>query len=366
MGMSWLGSDGVERRPIVLVEDHLYHTSEMLAALAATRADLVSELTVCVIERAGPDTTATVAGWLERYPTLQVAARVDAAAVPAGAASRLTPVDAADLRDAAACARLVARLLRPGGLLVQDVQLETLPFLPADRWWESIYVAATVRGLFADRQPTVRFLSNKRGYAATFGRDLVDAGYDARDVMDKSSLGDVVVPTIASLVDRLFPRTLDAVLPPRGAGGEVVRRTWRVGADARDRREVFDACDLVLWQAADSWTLGGRMVDDVRGERTLGLRPGSHEAETWRGLIAECLGGSAGLPVIDVGQRVSPPHAERAELTNLAARHIHTLRGRLADAGALITADHAYRLRDGIRAGLCCPASPILRPERVS
>ena len=55
--------------------------------------------------------------------------------------------DPGDLADAASLARAIARLLRPGGLIVQDVQLSTLPFLPADRWWESIYVAATVRGL---------------------------------------------------------------------------------------------------------------------------------------------------------------------------------------------------------------------------
>ena len=77
-------------------------------------------------------------------------------------------------------ARLVASLLRPGGILLQDVHLSTLRFIAPDRWWESIYVAATVRGTFPRRQPAVRFLSNKRGYTATFGRDLMDAGFDPR------------------------------------------------------------------------------------------------------------------------------------------------------------------------------------------
>src|SRR6185295_9881186 len=97
---------------------------------------------------------AAVADCRRRYPALRVVAAV---AGPPGDA-----LTADDTRDAAACARLIARQLRPGGLLVQDIQLSTLPFVPADRWWESIYLAATVRGLFADRPPQVRFLSNKR------------------------------------------------------------------------------------------------------------------------------------------------------------------------------------------------------------
>ena len=54
-------------------------------------------------------------------------------------------------------------MLRPGGLVLQDIQLATLGFIPPDRWWESIYLANTVRGMFAENPPTCRFLSNKSG-----------------------------------------------------------------------------------------------------------------------------------------------------------------------------------------------------------
>ncbi|HEX7841052.1 MAG TPA: hypothetical protein VF469_26425, partial [Kofleriaceae bacterium] len=63
----------------------------------------------------------------------------------------------------------------------------------------------------------------------------------------------------------------------------------------------------------------------------------------------------AGLPVVGVGERVGPRGVDRAEATNLAARHIHTLRGRLRDAGAIVTARHAYRVRDDLDVGICQP-----------
>ena len=320
----------------------MYHTAELLSALAGRRSDLLAHMTVCAVDRAGPDTDARIAEWVDRYPSLQVVART-------AARERVRPLDAADETDAASFARLLGRLLRPGGILVQDVQLSTLPFLPADRWWESIYVAATVRGLFAERAPTLRFLSNKRGYAATFGRDLLEAGVDPRDVMDKSDLERTVVPAIASLFDRNFPLELEARL-----GGHLARR-WPVGGRDADRREIDDALDIVLWASGQGMDLEGRRV---AGEtRRVALREGGHEASTWRQLIEDRLADGPGLPVIAVGERVGPPAAERAELSNLAARHIHTLRSRLDDPAAIVTRNHRYSLAEGLHVGICGPSA---------
>lgn len=328
--MIWLDAPGFERRPLVFVEDHLYHTGELLDAIARERRELLRDVTVCAIDRQGPDTDATVEDWLSRYPQLQVAAA-------APGRDRLRAIAAADLDSAPAFAKLVAGLLRPGGILVQDVQLSTLAFVPAERWWESIYTAATVRGLFADRPPVVRFLSNKRGYTATFGRDLADAGFDPREVIDKSELAGIGVPAIAGLFDRQCPLVLEA----RMDGG---RRPWRVGE--RDHDDVDSALDLVLWPSSHGVELGGRLVDG-----RIALRGGSHELATWEALVADRLDAGDGVPVLTVGERVGPADAARAELTNVAARHIHTLRGRLRDAGAIVTAKHAYRLSDQLRVG---------------
>jgi len=329
--MLWIDASGFERRPLVFVEDHLYHTAELAAALHAVRPDLLAQTTLVVIDRAGPDTNAAVDEWLARWPALQVAA----AAPPHARLRAITPDDT---RDAASFARFVAARLRPGGLLVQDVQLSTLAFVPADRWWESIYIAATTRGLFADRAPSIRFLSNKRGYSATFGRDLLDAGFDPRDVMDKAALADVVVPTIAAWFDRAFPLQL-ATAGPRGPA-----RVWRVADAEAERREIEAAFDLVLWPSAQGTELGGRGIG-LAGRVT--LKTGSTETETWRRLIGAHAAGQ-GLPVVDVGARLAPAAAERAEITNVAARHIHTLRQRLREPSAIVTADHAYRLGDDL------------------
>src|SRR5215468_9424348 len=231
--MTWLDAP-VERRPIVVVEDHLYHTSELVDALAAVRPDAIDQITAIALDRAGPDTDAAVADCRRHHPALRVVAPT------AQPPDRDAGATADDLCNVAACARLIARQLRPGGLLVQDVQLTTLPFVPADRWWESIYLAATVRGLFADRPPRVRFLSNKRGYAATFGRDLADAGFDPRDVMDKAALDTAVAPTLAHFLDTAFPMALSVSLSGSLSGSLSAgdRRVWRASAHDAERREL--------------------------------------------------------------------------------------------------------------------------------
>jgi hypothetical protein len=320
--MTWVGATGFARRPLVVVEDHLHHVSELLEVLSEAE---IRQTTVVCLDRSGPDTTRITVSWLERYPGLQVAARTGGAGL-----------DPAVFEEASRFCKTVAGMLRPGGLLLQDIQLATLDFIPPDRWWESIYLANTVRGMFAGTPPACRFLSNKRGYEATFGRDLVDAGFDPRDVMDKSDLRGMVVPVVRSYLSRAFP----LVLQIPGAPDAAVAKT------EEDRREIESELDLVIWQG-EPVEIGGRLLDGKR----LAFKAGSQEAVTWLELIADRLEGGEGLPVVDVGARIAPEGAGRAEITNLAARHVHGLRGRLKDGGAIVTAHHAYRLGDGVRAG---------------
>lgn len=327
--MKWLDAM-VQRRPLVVVEDHWYHTAELVAHIAGARPELVDQIAAISLDRPGPDTDAAIADCRRDHPALLVV-------VP----------DAADLKDPSAAARLIARYLRPGGLLVQDVQLSTLPFVPADRWWESIYcVAATVRGLFAEQAPEVRFLSNKRGYAATFGRDLAEAGFDPRDVMDKAELGTVVVPTLVRYLDTAFPMQLSTRVSSQ-------RSSWRVSLHDAERRALSSSLDLLLWIDPHGWELGGRLVKVAPPARGLALRVASNEAESWLALLTERLDDGSGLSVVSVGERVGPPDVDRGEATNLAARHMHTLRSRLRDGGAIVTEDHAYRLRDDLEIGIC-------------
>lgn len=335
--MSWQRSDGLARRHVVSVEDHLYHTAELLDAVGQVAPDLLPWMTVCAIDAPGPDTAQAVAAWLERHDRLQVAACVEPDLLPPDLARRMLRIDASQLEDLSGFAKVIASLLLPCGVLVQDIHLSTLAFVSRDRWWESIYAAATVRGMFPDRPPAVRFLSNKRGYAATFGRELMEAGFDPRDVMDKSELATAVVPAIAREVHDRFPLVLELSTAPSGVP---------VSNHEAARREIEAALDLVAWNVSGRLELGGRLLNGP-----VVFRPGSQEGATWEALISDRLASGTGIPTIAVGLRLADAGAERAEASNLAARHIHGLRARLASPAAIITANSAYRLDDRLVVG---------------
>jgi hypothetical protein len=361
--MTWVAAEGFARRPLVVVEDHLYHTTELLERLGG-RSPLYDQVTVVCLDRPGPDTTRTAAGWLANCPGLQVIAAVESgeAALDAGAGAppgslaaaaaseRFQPLPPAAFTSPHRLCQTVAAALRPGGLLLQDIQLETLAFIPADRWWESIYLASAVRGMFAERPPACRFVSNKRGYEATFGRDLLDAGFDPREVIDKGDLDRAVVPILRRFLDRTFPLALRVTAPGRAA--------WelRVAPAGGERDEVEAYLDLVLWSVGDgSCELSGRAVALAAGDpprRRVAFKPGNQEAATWRSLLHDRLTCGGGLAVLDVGSRLAPSGAGRPEITNVAARHLHTLRGRLEDSAAILTAHHTYRLCERLLVGL--------------
>ena len=330
--------DGFERRHVVSIEDHLYHTAEMLEAVERVSPDLLPCLTCCAIDQPGSDTTAIVSGWLERYGSLQVAACVEPSDISADLGARLIPIEVRHLSELSSFTRLVASLLQPGGILLQDVHLSTLRFIQPDRWWESIYVAATVRGTFARKPPAVRFLSNKRGYTATFGRDLMDAGFDPREVMDKAELETVIVPSITRELRARFPYHLRT--PDRD-------RPTPVGSDADARQDLDSQIDVMLWDIGGRLELSGRAVT-----APVAFRAASNEATTWQELILDRIQRGPGLAVTAVGERLADRGAERAEMSNLAARHVHALRARLTNSQALQTQNHAYRLDPALKVGI--------------
>jgi hypothetical protein len=178
-----------------------------------------------------------------------------------------------------------------------------------------------------------------RGYAATFGRDLMDAGFDPRDVMDKAELETTVVPAIARDVGERFPLALELPGNPSSAVNPV-------SDHETSRRETEAVLDIVEWNVSGKVELGGRLLS-----APVAFRAGSHEATTWQMLIGDRFTGGAGVPVLEVGMRLAEAGAERAEASNLAARHIHGLRSRLSNPAAIITANHAYRLDDRLLVG---------------
>ena len=70
--MLWADEAGHSRRPIVAIEDHLYHTAEMLDAVAGASAADLRHFSVCVLDVEGPDTRAALAEWPARFPGVQI------------------------------------------------------------------------------------------------------------------------------------------------------------------------------------------------------------------------------------------------------------------------------------------------------
>ncbi len=330
--MSWFCEQPPKRRPILLVEDHLYHIEEALSLLEQSAPRLLPLLTIACLDRPGPDTDRSLKDWLQRFPETRFVAATQEIKDP-----RLDPLDPIVFGRQHELTKALALQLRPGGLLLQDVQLETLTFIPRDRWWDSIHLAASIRGLFADRAPCCRFLSNKKGYEATFGVDLLEAGFDPRDVIDKRLAEKLLIPTILTFLDRRLPLELRSAEGGRSA-------TSVVGLEPQDRAEVEGCVDLILWDLPGRPELGGRLVPRRGRSSRLKLKPGCHELMTWRGLLDDLLHLGPGIPVLEVGRRAAPELAGRAEITNCAARHIHLVRSRLSQADAVQTVDHAYRL----------------------
>ena len=324
----WL-ERGIERRPLVFVEDHLYHTAN--CSPRSPRPGPISSRTPrwCALDRPGPDTDAAVAEWLRAL---------------SGAADRRALRRARDrvLRDRGVDLATPRRRAAHAGCSAPAASSSRTCSSARCRFFRPI--AGGSRSTSRPRcaacspiaPPAVRFLSNKRGYAATFGRDLLDAGFDPRDVMDKSAIADA---RSCRRSRRSFDRDVSAaqldarrLSRHRGAGRSADADAERATSSGARRRAVADGARRARRRAVGAPVPGRR-------SRRAASRPKRDVATADRRSAAD----GDGLAVVDVGARLGPPDAERAELTNLAARHVHTLRGRLDDAGAIVTAHHAYR-----------------------
>ena len=332
--MHWLGASGFRPKPIVIIEDQTYHLMEILDHLHQQKSPWPAHMTVVSLERPGPDTSRATIDWLERFPFLQVAstmAPVDTP-LPSEYTDRLLVLDEAVFDNQHHFCKTMARLLRPDGLLVQDIQLDTLTFLSREEWWTSIYLASTIRGTFAMRAPSCRFMSNKTGFGIGFGRELMDAGFDPREVIDKSQSGRLITGVLDNFMEQTYPLELEI------CQGHVEPVSYF--ANREDRQIIDAATDLVWWDDRHAGPeLSGRKVSENKQ-----LRPKTQEQTTWRALFDDYFDAGCGVPVDVVGKRLAAKDALKAERTNAAARHIHALRSRLCESELILTEDSAYRL----------------------
>lgn len=343
--MNWLRSNSFLPRPLVAVEDHVYHISELLKTIERSDAKLIAQLTIVCLDRAGPDTDAAVSEWLEQFPSVQIAARLVNQSIGEQFAKRVEHLDESAFLNSADYCKTIARLIRKRGLLLQDIELESLKFVPRERWWETTMLASTVRGIVGERAPKCAFISNKRGYEATFGAELLAAGHDPRDVLNKYEMERVVVPFLSRHLVDCFPLRLEW----KDARQDV--QTCMLNTDLAELTEVNQHLDLVLWpEKNQSVEIDGRALDGSK-KNSLVLPSSGNEAITWDQLIQAHLENSEGIEVQSVGKRVAPQGALRAESTNAAARHIHTLRKRLSNPQHIVTVQGHYRLADDLRVG---------------
>ncbi len=345
--MNWLTDHAFGPRPIVVVEDHVYHISKLLAALHQGASSVLDCVTIVCLDRPGSDTDSAISEYLNLYPTIQIAARVSSELSNTFPNDRLLQLPQKVVINQMEYCGTIAKMIRSGGMLIQDVELEFLEFVPKDRWWETTLLATTIRGIFGERRLQCVFFSNKRGYEATFGADLFAAGHDPRDVLNKNELEKIVVPKMKRFIDDQFPDCL----------------TWRQNADDkwpqsipsscsdRERKEISSCLDLILWPIQNkSAYLSGNAIRSSNLE--IALSYDSNEYQTWHTMIEDAIRGGPGIPTIEIGFRIAPNGAAKAEATNAAARHIHSLRKRLTDSRLIVTADGYYRIGNGLRIGL--------------
>jgi hypothetical protein len=350
--VNWLRSNTFVPRPLVAVEDHVYHISELLKTIQLSSSNLLSQLTVVCLDRAGPDTDAAIQDWLKECPNLQIAARLVDPAIEKDHATRVLRLSDKVFENQSTYCKTIAGLIRERGLLVQDIELESLKFIPRERWWETTMLASTVRGIVGERAPKCAFISNKRGYEATFGAELLAAGHDPRDVLNKYEMERVVVPFFARHLHESFPLQLVAC---ENADDQL---RCRVNSEDVERNQIHSELDLVLWpEKNQSIELGGKSLADNK-KPFLSFPASGNEAFTWSELIRGRLEISQGIEVQSVGQRVAPAGALRAEATNAAARHIHALRKRLADPQHIVTVQGHYRFADELKIAQVTAVNP--------
>lgn len=316
---------------MVIIEDHVDHIDELLDVLHRQWPELLPRLTVMCLDERGLDTQAALERWTSSFPELRVVASMD----PSDP-QRQQELPAEALQELPACARVVRGLLAPRGVLLQDIQLETLSFVPDDRCWESIDLASMVRGKYpSSRAPRCNFMSNKRVFHARFAADMEDAGFSFKDVLDKDELETTLVPRLARLLRKAFPLELERT-------GRA-RSEW-LTADAEDRQRVDEELDLVLWEDRPGRLgLAGVGVDGGLVE----MASDGQEALGWRALVKARLRGLPGIRTRELGEAIAPEHAERAEQLQKASNLVNRMRSRLRGGkDALLNTNGHYCLAD--------------------
>jgi hypothetical protein len=302
----WIRSErGLQPRPLVFVEDRVRHVIDLCGALAQKETlpgEFLGRCTIVLLDAPGPDTEFEVVRLLLTYPMLQVIAgpfreplgpclhefergrqspsrllEVDTSALlsslPRLACQSLLPryldLSERSLQDEPAFARLLDQLIRPGGMIVCDIELLTLPF--AQGAAHALYGGARAASIACRRQmepersctqeaAQLLIVSNREKFGARVDKALAECGvYVGRDDIFRKS--DDLIDVASRICDTLsqrFPWRL-CFRHPRD-GGLV---THYIG---RPDEALIDATlDVVIWPAQDGMhQLSGLAVLDAK------------------------------------------------------------------------------------------------------
>ena len=350
--MTWLFENPFERRPIVIVEDHLNHLDDICEQLQADQPGLFRLITLVGLDAGGPDTRQDVNRWLRIYPEVKVAAHLaseDAQQLVGQFPDRLLPIPSELLKSSGpiGLSELLAGLVRPGGFLLQDVQLDNLHFIPADRKWESIRLLTTqVRALIPGRPSVVWFMSNKSNpFHEVYGA-LTGLNFDPNHFLDKDDLARRVISVFLEFLEESMPFSL-RVTQDDGA-------IYETAVGEEDLLDVMNGVDLALWQTDTALRLGGRLI---KGD-VLDRKVDSAEGRAWQALVVDRFGERTGVETKRFGELKAPKELDERydsiEINGWGSRLAWGLRSLLqaVDPKTLIeTRDGTYRLSDRLQVG---------------
>ena len=319
--MSWIKPRNLYRKPLVIVEDSLKDLTKLLATFSKTDPEIMGNLTAVCVAPEGTDTSESVKGWIATYPRLQVAACVQTESASEG--SRVLNIQRFVSQDLE-LSRVLTELLMPGGVLLQDIHLDSLPFFRSDNPWAACFALANhCRGFCREKKDLNYAFMSKMEFPAGFTAQVVLRKFDATWVFNKLD-GTRMLRCIPDHIREEFPWWLRFRGYDRKSPLAISRKKSTEAAVSRE-------FDFVLWPRSSSlYELMGR---GVNLERTSALQARTQLFKALKMLVDDSLIDGPGVSAQELfALHSNPPEQPTVEYCKgFAARLIGNVKGRLKD-----------------------------------
>ncbi|HEY6351071.1 MAG TPA: hypothetical protein VI636_16835 [Candidatus Angelobacter sp.] len=342
--MHWISDPAAGQRPVVIVEDKPRHVSTLVTELGNYREELTGLITIVCLAEGHGDTASAVGKWLANDLDLHVRTLPGPATADLKKrfGERCGVLDPQITQDMESYAREFRTLLRPGGLLLQDVVLNPLRFTEQDKW-KSVYAAGQVRSLLMPRGLQLWFMTNKSLRVPHVLRAKEDV--KAEEFFDKEDHLTGIVSSLRRFLKEHFPWRLHL------SNGRVLA----IGMGDDD--DVSHNVDIVVWATTKmKRTVGGRLIQwqihAKSGKPGLRWRPPLSNVDAEAvvpalvSLVRDRVNRGPGLPTTVFGR--IPNLAEGTDLQKLArSQRAEAKRGEMQNYH-----DEAAKLAERVRAQL--------------